>query len=777
MIDLVNITSYGPDLTLHHGEGKRTSVKAHYDLYTNEPGGFKQHKFPSSWKRRDFEAELKSKGITAYEADVSPTRRWLTENQADVRILKPQAAYLDFEADTRATIKQQITGQGRVLCWSLLSKDGTKLDTGMLPEDNDHDEARMLHNLWKAIKPYDQILAWHGGMVEWDILKSDEAKHGYDFYVLLRRSNVLGVLPKGWERILFCDHLSVFKRNNMNSGERSEKISYSLQSIGMAKVGRGKTGFDSKHTYEEWVAGGTRRQGLLDYNIGDVTLERDIELATDYLSVFQAACEVTLNFPDTNSLQPSKQVDALLLAYGARRGIRFPTKPKNVGDQKEKAFSGAFVDGPYVHGIETDIHVADFKALYPSIIISLNISPETLGGQGSTAPIDQESLDKYGVTEPVTFDTIAQGVLPECLIDMMRLRDEWKSKAKKFPVGSPEEAEASRKSMAFKVINNSFFGWVCSPYSRYFNVRSGLAITRTGVALIKAGHVAVKARGWVNKYTDTDSIMVKGPRNQEEMREMVNTFNTETLPRLASEWGCRENRFYLDYEKSFSKLCFTADPKTGPNAKKYLYRLSQKGGTIPKPGSEIGWTGIELKRGDSTALAAELLERIVRMIMAETTPPIEEFEAVVEAERLRAMHTKHTKEQLMITKSVSQELEDYSSETVPQVVAAKMLRARGQEIRPGDKVSWIVCVGSASHPEYQGVQKIMLADDFTGDEADMYYVWESSVFPSTHRVLCGAFPDQIKRFERFAGKQGAGPIRHEKLERAGQLRIGLPGAF
>jgi DNA polymerase elongation subunit (family B) len=777
MIDLVNITAYGSELTLHHGEGKRTIVRGTYDLYTKETNGFKQHKFPSSWKRRDFEAELRAKGITPYEADVSPTRRWLTENQANVRILKPQAAYLDFEADSRATIKEQISGRARVLCWSLLAKDGSKLQTGLLPEDNDPDEAKMLHNLWQAIRPHDQILAWHGGMVEWDILKTDEAKHGYDFYVLLRRSNNLGVLPKGWERVLWCDHLSVFKKNNLNSGERSEKISYSLQSIGMAKTGHGKTGFDSKHTWEEWVAGGSRRQALMDYNIGDVQLEREIELATDYLSVFQSACEVTLNFPDTVALQPSRQVDALLLAYGARRGIRFPTKPRNVGEQKDKAFSGAFVDGPYVHGIETDIHVADFKALYPSIIISLNISPETLGGKGSTAPIDQESLDKFGVTEPVTFSTDTIGVLPECLIDMMRLRDEWKVKAKQFPVGSPEEAEAARKSMAFKVINNSFFGVVCSPYSRYFDVKLGLAITRTGVTLIKTAQYWVSDVGWKNVYTDTDSIMVKGPHSQEIMRDFVKTFNEGTLPAHAEFWGCRENRFYLDYEKSFSKLCFTADPKTGPNAKKYLYRLSQKGGTAPKPGSEIGWTGIELKRGDSTALAADLLERVVRMIMAEKTPPIEEFEALIEAERLRVMHTKHTKEQLMITKAVSQELEDYTSETVPQVVAAKMLRDRGQEIKPGDKVSWIVCVGSASHPEYQGIQKIMLADDYTGDEADLYYTWESSVFPSTYRVLCGAFPDQIKRFERFAGKQGAGPIRHEKLERAGQLRIGLPGAF
>lgn len=773
MIELVNATNWGSEITLHHPGGKRSVVRGTYDLYTQEGSSFKRHMFRTSGQRRDFEAELRSRGVTPYEADVSPIRRWLCDHQSEIKIAKPDAGYLDFEADSRATIKQQVRGQARVLCWSWLGKEDGKLQTGLLPADNDHDEAHMLLNLWKAIRPYDQVLAWSGGMVEWDILKSQEAKHGYDFYVLIRRSAALGVLPKGWERILFLDHLSVFKKNNLNSGERKEKTSFKLQDIGMAKVGRGKTEFDSKHTWEAWAAGGKQRENLLTYNIGDVELERDIELATDYLSVFQAACEVTLNFPDTVSLQPSRQVDGLMLAYGARRGIHFPTKPRHTGeDSKTKAFAGAFVDGPYVNGIEENVHVADFKALYPSIIISLNVSPETLGRPGSTAPIDQESLDKYGVTEPVTFDTSVTGILPECLIDMMRLREEWRKRAKEFPTGSPEEAEAARKSMAFKVINNSFFGVVCSPYSRYFDVRSGLAITRTGVTLIKKVHDEVAHEGWKNLYSDTDSVQIKGPDVPDAMRGFVRSINENVLPNLATHWGCKENRFYLDYEKSFSKLVFTRDPETGYNAKKYFYRLAQKGGVPPKLGSEIGWTGIELKRGDSTALAAELLERVVRMIMAPETPPIEEFEKLIEAERLRVMHTQWPREKIQITKSVK-ELDTYANDTAPQFVAANMMQERGVEMRDGDKVSWIVTCGSPSHPEYQGKQKIMLAEDYTGTEADMYYVWETCVFPATYRVLAGAFPDQVRRFDRFLAPKGAAAVHHVKLERAGQLRIGI----
>ena len=774
MIELVNITSYGTELCLHHGGGKRSTVRGVYDFYTRESEAFKRHTFRGYSQRRDAEAELKSKGVQVYEADVMPIRRWLIDNQADVKVTKPNAVYLDFETDSRQTIRQMITGNARVVCWTIRGKEDGVIQTGMLDGDTDADEGELLLRLWKALRPYDQVLSWNGGVVAFDILKTDDAAQGFDFYVLIRRSHRLGVLPNGYDRLLYCDHLSVFRKNHISTGDRSTKNSFGLNAVGRALLGRGKTGFDSKNTWEAWSAGGKQRQELQDYNIEDVQLEYDIEKKTDYLSVFQSICEATWNFPETASLQSSKQVDGLVLAYGARRGIHFPTKPKNVGDRKEKAFAGAVVDGPYVHGIEERVAVADYRALYPSVIISLNISPETLGGKGSTAPIDQESLDKYGVIEPVTFSTDTIGVLPECLIHVGQLRDHHKKRAKEFPVGSEEERDAAAKSAAYKSIINSFYGWVCSERSRYFTVKTGLAVTRTGVTLIKSAQRYVQSLGWKNLYTDTDSLFAKGHSSFQEFREKIAEFNNNILPKMATDWGCRENRFYLDAEKEFSKVLFSYDPSEEEyTKKKYIYRLSQKGGVPPRPGSEIGYTGIELRRGDSTELAAELLERIVNLLMSENTPQAEEFERIVHEARLYVMHTKHDVSKIAITKAVKEELDTYVNDKSPHIIAARMAQARGRNIRPGDKVSYFVAVGSPSHPEFEGHQRIMLAEDFTGTEADLFYTWQSSVYPPSYRILRAAFPGD-SRFDKYLGDTTAAAIRYTKAERCGQLRIDLP---
>lgn len=776
MIELVNITAWGTELTLHHGGGQRSTARSVFDLYTKRSDStFEQHTFRSSAQRRDFEHELTSRGIVPFEADVSPTRRWLIEHQGEYKIIRPNSVYLDLETDSRLAIRQHVSGEARILCWAIVGKDDGKIQSGMLESDSDADEAKMLLNLWRALKPYDSVIAWNGGEVTWRILKDqgDSSKQGYDFLVLIRRSAKLGVLPKGYDRLLYLDHMVLFKKYNVNSGERSEKISYSLQSIGQAKVGRGKQEFDSRHTWDAWVSGGQQRSNLMEYNIADALLEADVEKATDYIPVFESVCELTSNFPDSGSLQPSRIVDGMVLAYGARRGIRFPTKPYGVGESKDKGFSGAIVTGPFVKGIERDIHVSDYAALYPSVILSLNISPETLGGQGSTAPVDQESMDKYGVKEPITFRTDVLGVLPECLSDISKLRDEHKRNAKKFPVGSPEEAEASRKSFALKVINNAYFGVITSIYSRYSDVRLGLAITRTGVACIRAAQQAIRDRGWKVVYGDTDSCMVKGP-TVDEMREAVAEFNRDTLPRLAKEWGCRECKFRLEYEKAFDKLLFSFDPKEGePIKKRYVYRLQHKGFTAPKIGSEIGWTGIELKRGDSTKLATDLLERVVKMLMAPETPPPEVFEELLREERLRVLHTKHPLEFVQIAKSISKDPSEYDSETLPHLAVAKILKSRGREVQVGEKVAYVVVCGSQSHPEFNGTQRVIPAEDYDG-ECDGFYYWESVVFPPTYRILKGAWPNE-KRFDSYLAPATAANVRHQRLERAGQLNIGVLG--
>jgi DNA polymerase elongation subunit (family B) len=712
-----------------------------------------------------------SQGVPTYEADVNPVRRYFVDHP-ELQIGKPYACYLDIEADSRRTFLQHTTGQSRVLCWTVKGKTTGKVIHRMLKSDCDADERSLLADFWAVFTHYDQVLAWNGGSVDSDILRTDQAKHGFDFYVIVRRSAKLGVLPAWWRKKLYLDHLACFKRNNMNSGDASEKVSFSLDSIGMAKLGRGKTDFDSSRTWEAYAAGGRERSRLGDYNVADVELECDIEKATDYLSVFQSLCEATWCFSDTPHLQPMRQVDGLMLSYGNKRGVHFKTKDHD-SINTSQTFAGAYCEGPNhidelrsaIDGLVHDVHVADFKSLYPSIMISMNISPELLGLAGTTCPVDQESLDKYGIKLPITFASDTQGVLPECVKDMLALREEWKQKSKKFPKGSPEEQEASRKSMAYKMAGNAFMGVASSPYSRYSTIEIGLAITRTGVSLIQAARDACQARGWKVIYIDTDSLFVVGP-GVEEFKEFTGWCNAELFPKLASNWGCKTNTFFLDYEKAFDGVIFTYDSKRRCyNRKKYAYRLAHKGFTKPKPGKEIDVVGIEYKRGDSSGLARQLQKSVIDKLLGPVPTSADEIVKLIEAFRIKVFHEKHPVEQVMISKAIRKELVAYGEKETPHVKAAYLMQQKGQEVREGTKVHFVVVNGEKSAKlNPQGGQQVILAEDYKGD-CDRYWLWTVAVFPGTYRIVKAAFPKD-QRFEQYRQVS-----KYMRLEHQGQTRL------
>lgn len=784
-MQVVNAISRGNRIEFIRSGGESLFVPATYDffIHSNDPHPVSHTRLENGWwrvcggswrERQDRLAEWHHNGVTTYEGDVGPVRRHFVDCP-DWQITKPRACYLDVEADSRGTFFELTSGKRRILCWTIKDKDSGKIHHTMLKSDSDDDERALLSALWQAMRPFDQVLAWNGGSVDYDILDSDKSKHGFDFYAIIRRSNRLGVLPQRWRRMLYTDHLAVFKRNNMNSGDANEKVSFSLESIGMAKVGRGKTDFDSSKTWEAWAAGGQQRQRLGDYNVADVELESDIEKATDYLSVFQSLCEVTWTFPDTPGLQPMRQVDGLMLSKGNQRGVHFKTKDHATVDP-DKTFPGAYCEGPHVDGMTFDVHVADFKALYPSIMMSMNISPELIGKPGITCPIDMDEVVQAkklkapiaqfrgGDRAPITFDNSAVGILPDCVREMIALREEWKQRAKKFPKGSPEEQEASRKSMAYKMACNGFMGVASSPYSRYFTVDIGLAITRTGVALIRAARDEVSKRGWKVRYIDTDSLFVTGPKTNEEFQEFTRWCNAELFPRLSKEWGCKTNTFFLDYEKAFEKVLFTYDTKKRKfNRKKYAYRLAHKGFTAPKSGSEVDVVGIEYKRGDSSGLARTLQKSVIDKLLGSATPSADEIVGMIEDFRLRVFHDEHAVEEVLVSKSIRKDLDDYDD--LPHVTAARIMQAKGREVREGTKIQYVVVNGEKSAKlNPKGGQQVILAEDYTG-ECDRGWLWTVAVYPGTYRLVKAAFPGDT-RFDQFCKYS-----KYDRLEHAGQLGL------
>lgn len=651
--------------------------------------------------------------ISTFEGDVHPIRRLLTDTGA--KIQKPRRCYFDLETDSRVPFSRK--EEMRILSYAIVDDTGARISNVLEAEENraEHD---LIAEFWAMVAQYDQLIAWNGD--------------NFDFDVLRARSDQMGVRVnmRNW---LYLDHLTLFKR--MNSAESgAEKQSMKLQNIAMATIGEGKDDFDASKTYEAWAAGGESRKRLLEYNNKDTDLLRKIEAKTGFVDLFNTLADVCRVFPESRGLNPTIQMDGYMLRLGMERGLHFPTKQFREGIEQ---FKGAFVMEPNAKGILRNVHVADFAALYPSIILTWNMSPETK----LPVTFSGESILPEGCCfAPLTrqaFRAGANGILPTALRELIRLRKFWNEKKAALPPGTPEWYDADRRSTAYKVAANSFYGVVGSPFSRYFDKAIAESVTQNGVWLIKKTIEAAENK-WGMKivYGDTDSLFAwNATRTQFE--EFVKWCNSDLYPELLRSVGCATNEIKLAYEKQFDRIVFCGAKRYAGN---YVHYKGKDATANSKP--EI--KGLEFKRGDTAKLARELQATVIDMLMS-GQENADQFKGLLDGSLGHILHDELSAEEAVLSKSLTKPLKDYESKLkidgtnaaeLSHVQVAKVLQERGQEVGEGTRIEFFVVDGTPGRPNV-----VKPGADYGEHDVDRYYLWESLVYPPTKRLLQSAFPD------------------------------------
>lgn len=422
--------------------------------------------------------------IKIFEGDVHPVRRYLVDSGAAIQ--KPRIVFLDLETDSRVPFSRK--EEMRLLTWALVDTEANTVATGVLSEDDDDAEEVLIRELFAALSNFDQVAAWNGDSFDFTVLFARMKKHR------------IRIDARRW---LWLDHMLLFKRMNMQVAESGdEKTSMKLQDVAMATVNEGKSDFNGARTWQawnnEWVLSpsGSRRcpgcgkahaktprECLLEYNVQDTKLLAKIEKENNFIEIFFTIAEACGVFPDTFGLLPSNQIDTFMLRLGLARQYHFPTR-KFGDDDDEQQFRGAFVMEPEFKGITKDVHVCDFSRLYPSIIITWNLSPDTRANGPVNGPIPEGQCRAPG--NGTCWSTKVRGMLPTALLELIRLRKYWNDVKATLPPGSPEWHDADRKSNAYKVAANAFYGVVGAKNSRYYDIAVVEAVTQTGVYLIKS---------------------------------------------------------------------------------------------------------------------------------------------------------------------------------------------------------------------------------------------------------------------------------------------------
>jgi len=321
----------------------------------------------------------------------------------------------------------------------------------------------------------------------------------------------------------------------------SQRVSYRLDAIGELEVGEKKVEYEGtlNDLYENDL------DKFVQYNLQDVKLVKKLDDKLDFIEIARGIAHLG-HCPYEDVFMSSRYLEGAILVYLKKQDIIAPNKPKRPKVFSNDKFVGAYVQDPQ-KGKHNWVYDLDITSMYPSCIMSLNISPETkigkiIGwepeeylskGNKKTYTIEQnkKEMGKFTETElsnfldgrnvgvasnGVMYRTDKDGLLPALLRKWFDERVEYRKLSKKFhEQGDKDKSDYfDRRQYLQKILLNSLYGVLGLPVFRFYDLDNAEAVTYTGQALIK--FTKKISNNFYNKelgddkdyciYIDTDSV-------------------------------------------------------------------------------------------------------------------------------------------------------------------------------------------------------------------------------------------------------------------------------
>ena len=279
---------------------------------------------------------------------------------------------------------------------------------------------------------------------------------------------------------------------------------YTLERVYYELFGEEKIDVPGDRIWEFWDNEGDELDTLFDYSLDDVVSTLKIAEQTLPLNL-ELTRIIGQPLFDVSRMATGQQAEWFLVKQAYFDGEVVPNKQgSNFADRA----SAEDNEGGYVREPEKGLHENlvqfDFRSLYPSIIISKNISPDvmTLG--------EVENDDDYNISPEhgVKFKKSPQGFIPS-VIDKI-LQERFRIKRQMKASDDPREKIAlDVQQQAIKRLANTMYGIYGFPRFRWYSFDCAKAITSWGRQYIKSSIKKAEEYGFYAIYADTDGFYAK----------------------------------------------------------------------------------------------------------------------------------------------------------------------------------------------------------------------------------------------------------------------------
>lgn len=296
------------------------------------------------------------------------------------------------------------------------------------------------------------------------------------------------------EGISVLDYYILYQKFNLEKQEN-----YKLDSIGEVELGINKI----EHEGNLWELSKNDWETYVDYNIRDVEICVKLDEKKGYINLLRFLAYTGLCDLE-NAIKTLPPMNGAIAVRARMRGEYIPTFIRPVTDYKAP---GGFVAEPKI-GFAENIVSFDANSLYPSVMISLNLSPETKIGRvekdgdkvklhhvsGRVFEMTKENFAKYMDEEKASlskagflFSQKKRGLVPEFLDNLYSKRKEMKNKMLECRKNGDKEGEQKFDSIqyAYKIHLNSLYGYMLNKYAPLGDEDIGTSVTLTGQAVIK----------------------------------------------------------------------------------------------------------------------------------------------------------------------------------------------------------------------------------------------------------------------------------------------------